>query len=308
MKETLSSHSIHYSNQHPSLLLNQQHPVHFNNRYTNKASTTYMSCQRTVIRVPQVCRVAKAVTPSSTRNMAYFPTPFFPRFPSSTSGGDFAPPFRLLEDYTSSRIFDSPSSHVRAPTFQPRFDVKEIKDSYELRGELPGVDQKDIEVQFTDDQTLTIRGRSERESYSGTAPVETHQHQEQLTSSTPAVDSDAVSTHSDSSYQKPSVEDENGVSSGSATPAQATPRESAAEQQQQETTGPQGVEQGTKVTSQAPSPRYWVSERSIGEFERTFSFPSRVNQEAVKASLKNGILSIVVPKAVAPGARKINIE
>jgi HSP20 family molecular chaperone IbpA len=33
-----------------------------------------------------------------------------------------------------------------------------------------------------------------------------------------------------------------------------------------------------------------------------------VDQDAVKASMKNGILSIVVPKAQNKGSRKINIE
>ena len=57
-----------------------------------------------------------------------------------------------------------------------------------------------------------------------------------------------------------------------------------------------------------PSFKYWVSERSVGEFERRFSFPGRVELENVKASLKNGILSVVVPKVVAHQSRRINIE
>jgi HSP20 family molecular chaperone IbpA len=55
-------------------------------------------------------------------------------------------------------------------------------------------------------------------------------------------------------------------------------------------------------------PKYWVSERSVGEFARTISFPKQVDQENVKAGLKNGILSIIVPKAVAPQSKRINIE
>jgi hypothetical protein len=37
-------------------------------------------------------------------------------------------------------------------------------------------------------------------------------------------------------------------------------------------------------------------ERSVGEFARSFSLPDPVDHENVKASMKNGILSIVVPK------------
>lgn len=54
--------------------------------------------------------------------------------------------------------------------------------------------------------------------------------------------------------------------------------------------------------------RYWVSERSIGEFHRDFSFPGRVDQDKVRASLKNGILSVVVPKVTVTGSKKITIE
>ncbi|CAI7574402.1 unnamed protein product [Penicillium crustosum] len=41
---------------------------------------------------------------------------------------------------------------------------------------------------------------------------------------------------------------------------------------------------------------WWVSERSVGDFRRTFNFPSAVNQEKVHASLKDGVLSMTVPK------------
>jgi HSP20 family molecular chaperone IbpA len=41
-----------------------------------------------------------------------------------------------------------------------------------------------------------------------------------------------------------------------------------------------------------------VSERQVGQFERTFTFLAKVDQDGVKASLNHGILSIVVPKAI----------
>jgi HSP20 family molecular chaperone IbpA len=53
---------------------------------------------------------------------------------------------------------------------------------------------------------------------------------------------------------------------------------------------------------------YWVSERSIGEFLHNFSFPGHVDQDEVRGSFKDGILSIVVPKAKRPDVRRIAIE
>ena len=63
-----------------------------------------------------------------------------------------------------------------------------------------------------------------------------------------------------------------------------------------------------KKEEEGPKYRYWVSERSVGEFHRSFTFPGKVDQEAVKASLKNGILSVVVPKSTVKEARKIEIS
>ena len=62
------------------------------------------------------------------------------------------------------------------------------------------------------------------------------------------------------------------------------------------------------VEKSGQRPKYWVSERSVGEFHRAFSFPSRVNQDEVKASLKNGILSVVIPKAPTYQAKRINVD
>lgn len=239
-----------------------------------------MQCLRS--QAPQVYRVSKAVPIYiNTRNMS-----LFPRFAT----GEFSPLFRLLDDYASHQFTRSslpsfPATSLRS--FQPRFDVKEGKDAYQLEGELPGIDQKNVEIEFTDPQTLSIRGRTERTYEAGTRPtaIQSQPEQARLTQS---------GTESPK-YQQPSVEEDTETTMSGANPdtPQTTPEVTArqTEQQPEEANG-----------------RYWVSERSAGEFQRTFNFPARVDQDNVKASLKNGILSILVPKAQAPTSRKINIE
>jgi hypothetical protein len=59
---------------------------------------------------------------------------------------------------------------------------------------------------------------------------------------------------------------------------------------------------------QQPAEKFWVSERSIGEFSRTFSFPGRIDQEGVSANLTNGLLSITVPKAKKHESRRIAVN
>lgn len=108
----------------------------------------------------------------------------------------------------------------------PRFDVRETKDSYRLDGELPGVDKKDIDIELSDDNVLTIKGHSERES-----------------------------------------------------------------------------------TSEDPDQSWWCSERSVGEFRRSFRFPDSVDREGIDASLKDGVLSITVPKtAESSVSKRIDIK
>lgn len=203
---------------------------------------------------------------------------FFSRFPA----GEFAPLFRLLDDYathTTSRSFGPSLSGVRS--FQPRVDVKEMKDAYEVQAELPGIDQKDINIEFTDATTLSIKGRTERSREEGTRPSNLIEGQADQ----------ARITEGENGYNKASVEAEATVSG--AVPAKTTVAENEMIPTEQDKTD---------------SSTYWFSERSLGEFHRSFSFPNRVDQDNVKASLKNGILSILVPKAAAPGAKRITIE
>ncbi|KAK9473117.1 HSP20-like chaperone [Dipodascopsis tothii] len=54
---------------------------------------------------------------------------------------------------------------------------------------------------------------------------------------------------------------------------------------------------------------YWAKERFVGQYSRTFRFPSPVDTGGVSARLKNGVLRIVVPKLGRPPAavRKVEI-
>jgi len=187
----------------------------------------------------------------------------FPRFTQ-----EFAPIFRLFDEYDRQafRGIDRQLNNIRS--FTPKFDVKETKESYELHGELPGVEQKDINIEWTDNNTLTISGHHEHVREEGQRPQ--------------AIESGETSQQED----EPT---ETNTKTESLVAKQSGKQEVAKQEE-------------------AQNAKYWVSERSVGEFHRSFAFPARVNQDAVKANLKNGILNIVVPKETAPQSRKINIE
>lgn len=184
--------------------------------------------------------------------------------------------FKLFDDFDR-QTFRNIERQVNVRSFTPKFDVAETKDAYELHGELPGLDQKEIDISWTDNNTLTISGRHEIVREEGQRPQG-------------FIESGEVKDQKKLDHQ-PSVEDE-------------------ASQSKDKNTQVATKSDKHDVTKQddANKPKYWISERSVGEFHRSFAFPARVDQDAVKASLKNGILSIVVPKAQAPQSRKINIE
>jgi len=193
----------------------------------------------------------------------------FPRFSSSVYApfeNDLKSLFRLI-DNVGSRYENSQPTSVRA--FAPRFDVEERENEYYLHGELPGIDQKDIEIEFTDSHTLVIKGSNESyiERRGGDAPVT----------------DTAQETSAQSDQAQPTSQSKSMVSTG------ADNKELA-----------QGGQSNSK---------WWVSERTTGEFYRSFSFPSRVDQDGVKASLSKGVLSIMVPKAAQKKSqKKIAIE
>jgi HSP20 family protein len=57
-----------------------------------------------------------------------------------------------------------------------------------------------------------------------------------------------------------------------------------------------------------PAKRFHVWERSYGSFKRAFTFPGKVNEAEIKAEMKDGILTIHLPKTAEEAARTRKIE
>jgi HSP20 family protein len=108
-----------------------------------------------------------------------------------------------------------------ATSFTPSFEVKETKESFVFTADLPGVAEKDLQVQLSDNR-LSISGKRESEKT-----------------------------------------------------------------EQNET--------------------YFASERSYGSFTRSFVLPEGIDSDKAHAQLKNGVLSVAVPKRPEAQPRKINV-
>ncbi|KAK0737252.1 HSP20-like chaperone [Apiosordaria backusii] len=172
--------------------------------------------------------------------------------------------------------------------FQPAFDVREVEDAYELYADLPGVAKENISIEFPEPQTITISGKVERnyEQLFASSPEPTSENPEEQ----PRPRSPYQATVEDD------TEDEydavTPVTSRPATPTATEIAKQPAQQQAQQTSAPV---------------KYWLQERNVGEFSRTFQFPGRVDTDEVTAALENGILRIRVPKAKAYERRRITI-
>jgi HSP20 family protein len=208
------------------------------------------------------CQIAKAIAVTTThrRTMSLWPQSFI----SDDDTSPFSALSRFLDDYGDYRSTLRPQNrNLGTRTFAPKFNVRELPDHYELEGELPGIEQKDIEIEFSDRSTLTVRGKTERSYTAGTPP-------------TGFIEGPAS---------------QGAIESGQDTAQKPSEKQVTKEQEKRSDEG-----------------KYWVSERSLGEFSRSFSFPQSIDQDQVQASLKSGILSIIVPKARKQDKRKITIS
>ena len=133
-------------------------------------------------------------------------------------------PFRLMRDMLRWDPFQEmrPLWPAEATSFLPAFEIKENKDSFVFKADVPGVKDQDIEV-TTADNRLTVSGKRETD--------------------------------------KEEKED-----------------------------------------------TYYACERSYGSFTRAFTLPEQADASHVKAEMKNGELTIVVPKTAAAVAKRIPIS
>jgi HSP20 family molecular chaperone IbpA len=223
--------------------------------------------------------------------MAFFPRDLY------TANNGFTPLFRFLDDFDNFQKQHHGGRHHKGhlPTFQPKFDVRELDGAYELHGELAGLSKKDVHIEFTDPQTVVVRGHVERTYTEGAPPAGLIED----TQMSGAITEKGEEQPAAKKGYQPTVEDES--TAGEPTPATTANGDLAAKQQQE-----QPQKDGKKKA--ADKAKYWVSERSVGDFSRTFSFPSRIDQEGVTAKLEDGILTVRVPKAPKHEARRIAIE
>jgi len=226
----------------------------------------------------------------------------------------------------------------RKRAFRAHFNVHEHEGGYQVDGEVPGFEQENFEIEVTDEHTLRVAGNTDKkaepqpqptESTAEVQAVDAEAHEEKMDGVTlnepeqeivsPDAGTPSISdTESHKSYQA-TVEDDfedlgaetsSTLSAGSdeSEPKEPKGKEKVVEEPSipnTETVLQHQAQPEAPAQSQQPVNDEW---RFQGTFERTFRFPERIDAANVRASLRNGLLSVTVPKAKAPEARRILIQ
>ncbi|KAI1073724.1 HSP20-like chaperone [Whalleya microplaca] len=216
------------------------------------------------------------INPHTTRKMSLFGPRFYNTPEYSPNFGGL---FRLIDDFdkyasqTGEGQVSRQGRHLQ-PFITPKFDLHEDEAAYHLNGELPGVPKENVHIEFSDDQTISIRGKVERSYQSGAPP------------SLEGAQTGGAITEGGENKHHATVEDApEGAKSKEVTKSEDKNKQAA-----------------------ASKTKYWVSERSVGEFSRSFNFPTRIDTEGVKASMENGILNVTVPKAKKAETKRVTVS
>lgn len=128
---------------------------------------------------------------------------------------------RLFENFFDKQE-DFPSLFGKDNILSPKFDISETDDAIQVTAELPGIDEKELDVSL-DDNVLTIKGEKKEE----------HEKKKK---------------------------------------------------------------------------NYHLAERSYGTFQRSFSLPSGIDREKIKAQFKKGVLNLSIPKTEEAKAKQKKIK
>jgi len=133
-------------------------------------------------------------------------------------------PFRIMDALLGGDAFAAFAP--AAPAFSPTFEVRETKDAYVFKADVPGVPENELVIQLTGN-VLSISGE-----------------------------------------RKPEQKQQNDAQEGE---------------------------------------RYFAFERSYGQFSRSFSLPDSADGERVTADVKDGVLTLRVPKKAEVQPRRITL-
>jgi len=178
--------------------------------------------------------------------------------------------------------------------------VRETDAAYELYGELPGASRENINIEFTEPQTIVISGKVERRAIPVAVPTVP---QIEAVSEPAVVEEERPRSPYQATVEDTDDEEFETVSNVSSLSSRRSSR--TVEPEKEKEVEAQKQEEAQQEEEQG---RYLLQERSVGEFLRTFNLPARVDCDAVSASLENGILTVIVPKQAKHVPRMVYVN
>jgi len=236
---------------------------------------------------------------------------------------DFSPILNYIDEFD--RHFSR--RHRFLNCFIPRFDLEEDAHNYYLYGDIPGATIDAITIEAHSNHTLVIYGKTTRSGpplppnfQEGPEspgeggeyvkiPVEDREHPSEI-QSTEHKQQAGPSTGAEITAQAQGQGQVQPATTG--TPYYPPPPTQPQYQPQQQSGHPHHERHRTYSSGNPEAPhfatpnqhRILLSERLVGDFHRTFAFPLPVVEDGVRASLENGVLSLVVPKKEAGGEER----
>lgn len=147
-----------------------------------------------------------------------------PRTLSTGAGTQEWEPSRFIRQFFGFDPFRqmAPLARSDEQTFIPSFEVKETKDGYLFKADVPGLKERDVEITLTQNR-LTVSGKRDAEK-------------------------------------------------------------------------------------EEKSDTYYIYERNYGSFSRSFTLPADIDQAGIHADIRDGVLTIHVPRSAAAQPRKIPVQ
>lgn len=211
---------------------------------------------------------------------------------------------------------------LRKRILRAQFAVSQNEPGWQINGEIQGFGPENLNIEVTNEHTLKVTGDTQWQSEKvlsqddATSTVPEQVQVDKADESTLA-EAETASVHSESdneshkSYQA-TVEDDFedlGAETASMISASSSSSTSASTE---ETKNKENVtkEPSAPVPQNPSEPQAEESEeqeRQHGSFERIFKFPERIDAANVRASFKDGVLSITVPRAPVQQPKTITI-
>lgn len=198
------------------------------------------------------------------------------------------------------QLFNNFAHHLSSHHYYPRFDIEEHEHTYEIYGDLPGVQQASLEIATLDRHTIEISGSTTRHNPDEPEAFEKGEDGSarngiNLADSVPI-------THNSPSAPPILAAEEKGAKRKLAPAAEVDNTADGGELTKTHCThGHKEAPPAKKMKT-----RYLTRERQSGKFHRFFPFINAIKEKEVRASFHNGVLHVTVPKG--PVGEKNNVE